>query len=343
MLGLSSFLDQVLVVCLASLLYLPSSRALANDQPPATPLFVAQFSSAKDVRHPHPVLDKALDIALGPKDEQDRSLTELEAPYAVTGGFGKRVVVTDVTTRKVHVFDFAAAKHSLLQHPQLLRPASLATDRNGNVYVTDSRSANIFVFDHKGKFRGFLREEKRTESFFQAPDGIAIDAASGRAYVVDSPRHMVVVLDNKGRVLGQIGRRGGGKGTGEFRYPTQIAIADGEIFVLDSGNVRVQVLDLAGHFRRQIILPSGRHSGLAIDNKKRVYISNDELDSVAVYSPSGQSLYTFGHIGADPGDFRQPAGMWMEAGHCLYVADTRNKRVQVFEVEPGGPQRCILY
>ncbi|MDB5096086.1 MAG: 6-bladed beta-propeller, partial [Cyanobacteria bacterium RYN_339] len=51
-------------------------------------------------------------------------------------------------------------------------------------------------------------------------------------------------------------------------------------------------------------------------------------------------LYAFGTPGFNPGEFQQPRGMTMDANKLLYVADTENSRVQVFDAQ-GNFQREI--
>ncbi len=327
-----------LLVCIAQVglvaacsLRLWSQGETSHEEVSNRATFVAEFSSARDVRRPHPLLDKTLDIAVGPRPD-DPTVTVLQQPHAVFRTVDNRVFVTDTLTRKVHVFDFGNSKYYLLQHPLVEEPSGVAVDKDGNAYVTDSRFATVFVFDRKGKFRRFLKEHRDKESFFDSPEGIAIDETNGRIYVVDSPRHMVIVLDKKGKVLSQFGTRGGGSRPGQFRDPTQVVVAAREIFVLDVGNRRVQVLDKRGNFKRQFNVFADKRSGLAIDEMNRVYVSNDEVDMIQVYAPDGQPVYTLGTVGTKAGEFEGPAGLWMDAGHCLYVADTKNKRVELFDV-----------
>ena len=117
-------------------------------------------------------------------------------------------------------------------------------------------------------------------------------------------------------------------------HPSRIVIAGDEILVLDSGNSRPQVLDLSGHFRREVKLPDvGSDDGLALDNEKNIYVSDVRLNVINVLNHDGHFLYKFRRSGAKPGEFNQPLGMWIESENRLYVADTKNKRVQVFQIE----------
>jgi DNA-binding beta-propeller fold protein YncE len=45
---------------------------------------------------------------------------------------------------------------------------------------------------------------------------------------------------------------------------------------------------------------------------------------------------TFGQSGSRIGEFLAPRGLWVDASNRIYVADTANARVQVFEVSTGA-------
>jgi len=295
--------------------------------------FVREFSSADDVgREQHPIFDRSLDIVAGPA-ESHATNDKLVAPYSVATDSMRRVFVADPDAGVVHVFDFEQSKYSVLKGPGRL-PSGIAIDSDGTAYVTDTALDAVLVYDSRGRFRRYLGKVEGGETYFQAPVGIAIDAATGHIYVCDSRRHMILMLDKKAHILGHFGRRWGGKGPGDFRYPSRIVIAGDELFVLDAGNSRLQVLDLSGHFRREIKLPEvSADDGLALDKEKNIYVSDVQLNVINVLNRDGQFLYKFGRGGAKPGEFSEPSGLWIESENRLYVADAKNHRVQLFQIE----------
>jgi tripartite motif-containing protein 71 len=149
---------------------------------------------------------------------------------------------------------------------------------------------------------------------------------------------MVFALDQKGRVLARYGKRFGGDGPGEFRSPIQVVVVSGEMVVLDSGNHRVQILNVSGRFLKQFSVPDAENgSGLAMDNNGNIYVSDPQLNHVQVFNHDGQPLYTFGETGTGPGQFSGISGIWVDSGHCLYAADSNNKRVQLFDIAGPAP------
>lgn len=306
------------------------------------PVFVRQFASAEDMKREHPILSRSLDIIAGSKDAEPRSYA-LQDPSAVTTDSRHRIFVTDVRAEAVHVFDFANSTYSRLRGGETLHlPLGVAADRDGNIYVSDSALRTVLVYDSRGKFIRPLKKMKGGESFFDGVRGIAVDPTTGRIYVCDKFRHMVFSLDQKGRIRARYGKRFGGDGPGEFRYPMQVVAGGGEIVVLDSGNNRVQILDASGRFLKAFRVSDVENgSGLAMDNDGNIYVSDPQLNRVQVFSHDGQSLYTFGETGTGIGQFSGISGIWVDSGHCLYAADSGNKRVQLFQI--GGLQgrdRC---
>ncbi len=311
------------------------SKAVEKDAS-GTLIFVRDFSSAQDVKPLHTILNRSLDIIAGPKDLEPAA-DALQDPYSVTTDSAHRIFVTDIRAGAVHVFDFVHSRYSLLHGgDRLLSPLGVAADGEGNVYVSDSTLRTVLVYDSSGKFIHYLKSSPGGESYFDAPRGIAVDASTQHIYVCDTARHMVIMLDKKGRVLGRFGKRGGGSGPGEFRSPTQVVAAGDEVVVLDLGNHRAQILDMHGHFRKEIKLADATNrSGLAMDNDKNIYLTDPFLNRLQVLNQDGQFLYDFGQTGTDAGQFKGMSGIWVDSGHCLYVVDTQNKRVQLFQI--GGP------
>jgi DNA-binding beta-propeller fold protein YncE len=321
-----------------------SSQAAQPDvqQASASLSFVRAFSSSDDVKRPlPPILDRTLDIIAGPKDPGPR-VDVLQSPSAVTTDSKDRVFVADPGAKAVHVFDFIHSKYRLLRGGDRLRsPISLAVDGQDNLYVIDKSSRTVLVYDSAGKFRRYLGKLRGGESYFESPAGITIDATTGRIYVCDTPRHMVIVMDDRGRVIGKLGKRGGGDQPGEFRLPSQAVVGGGELFVLDAGNTRIQILDTAGHFRRAINLAYADHrTGLAVDNQGNIYVSDPVLNQIQVFSRGGRRLYTFDPNAIKGANFSHPSGMWVHTGYCLYVVDSHNNRVGLFQISGEDARPC---
>ncbi len=281
------------------------------------------------------VCDQVMDLVAGKNDaEIARSMTPIAAAK-LTVDSRQRVLITEPTTRTVHILDFANRKYAQIdgvKGDRMGAPFGIAVDADNSIYVTDLGRGRIAVFNADGKFMRYIGAYKG-ESLFENPRSIAIDRASGRIYVADSKRNYVIILDHGGKILASIGKRGGGSGPAEFKKPIEVAIYDNELFVLDQQNNRVQVLDLDGHFRRQFRLGGAGGmdaDGMAFDSQGRLFIP--ALNWVEVFSREGQLLFRFGRGGAQPGEFQSPRGLCTDSRDRVYVVDSGNLRIQVFQV-----------
>ena len=109
----------------------------------------------------------------------------------------------------------------------------------------------------------------------------------------------VLKISPTGKVLMAIGTAGvGGNGPYTFDRPTGVAIAaNGDIFVAD------------GHSPNK-------------SNSARV----------VKYSPEGRFIKTWGRLGSEPGNFREPHDIYVGGSKgYVYVADRQNNRIQVFD------------
>jgi DNA-binding beta-propeller fold protein YncE len=333
----------------------PEDQPVAGSGPPSDDVAPAKQRVVEDYEpgaHPvetvngRPVLADMVDAITSVVEEHQ---TVLEAPRAVATDASGRVVVADPPAHAVHVLDFKGKTSFRIQggkDRRLQTPAGVAADSLGNIYVSDSDRGMILVYDNLGRFRHYLGKIKG-EAYFERPAGIAVDGPSGRIYVADSARNAVFVLDLRGAVVGSFGDKPHSSGRAEFSKPTGVVFAGGQLFVLDSFGSRVQILDGQGNLLRQVRTPNDNHSppdhaGLAIDSAGNLYVSDEVEGKVRVYSQEGKLVGVFGRPGSKTGEFSRPLGLWADARDRIYVADSNNRRIQVFQFrrreERGGCQ-----
>jgi sugar lactone lactonase YvrE len=298
--------------------------------------FLRAFSLGGDVKAGPSTSDRIFDLLAGTAPKGEPESKGMMRPHRVTTDSRQRVIVTDPGAHAVHVFDFENRKYSRIEggpRGRLQSPAGVAVDAEDNIYVTDTKRGLILIYDSGGKFLRYLGQLQGDEAFYQRPTSITIDRRSGNMYVVDAPRHYIFMLDSKGNVLARFGKRGGGSGPGEFKYPTETLVNGDELVVLDAKNSRIQVLGLDGTFRREIST-LGHHVSdisLAVDSRQNFYVLDKFLNKIDVLNRNWKLLDSLGQRGSAPGQFAVPAGIWVDSQDRIYVADTNNHRVQVFQ------------
>jgi len=123
--------------------------------------------------------------------------------------------------------------------------------------------------------------------------------ATGRLYVVQSQANRISILNPDGSVSGTLGKAG--TADGELQEPWSVAIApDGSVYVADTWNHRIQKFDASGR----------------------------------LITKWGQFIDTKGQRDAEPYAFWGPRDVAIGPDGNVYVSDTGNKRISVFD--PNG-------
>lgn len=182
----------------------------------------------------------------------------------------------------------------------------------------------------KGSFADSVFGEEQVDAFLK-PYGVAVDRM-GRIYVADIGR--VWVIDLKDHDYFFIGDKAG---TGRLKLPLAVATAsDGSIFVSDVSADRIYV------YREGVpVVALGQEgefisaSGIAIDEKRGlIYVADSNKHIINVYSLENyHKLRTIGKRGTENGEFNFPTNIALDSGGNLYVVDTANFRVQIFDPE----------
>lgn len=259
---------------------------------------------------------------------------ELYRPYAVAVSPDGRIAAADPGRRAVHVFD--RREHDYRRIRELSYPAAVAFVGT-TLVVADADARRLLAFDREGRPAALPVQVPA----LQRPAGLAFDAVRNVLYLTDSAAHRIHALPVGGGPPRSAGVRG--VGPGEFNYPTHLAVdAAGSIYVCDAMNFRIQVLD--GDLRPVRMFGQGgdalgdlpRPKGLAIDREGHVLVVEGYFDLIQVFTPEGELLGVFGGSGSLAGKLWLPGGAAIEGNH-LFVADTFNGRVEVFDLERRTP------
>jgi uncharacterized protein (TIGR03663 family) len=146
-----------------------------------------------------------------------------------------------------------------------------------------------------------------------------------------------------------------GAGQGQFNRPRNVAVGpDGSIYVADTDNHRIQKFDAEGQFvlawgtkspeQPEPGAPPGQFNepwGVAVDADGNVYVADTWNHRVQKFSSDGQFVTQWGVNGVPgpedptlgPGQFWGPRGIAVGSDGNVYIADTGNKRIQVFSAD----------
>lgn len=289
--------------------------------------FQQSFSGPEDMGIRPSSFRRFMDAIAGTKD------TRMIRPYAVSV-YQQKILVGDPGKHAVHLFDRERRTYqfiSMVEDEPLSSPVGVALGKD-RLFVADSVLGKVFILDHKGKQLAVI-------SGLQRPTGLAFDNENSRLYVADTLTHRIVVFNAEGRQLLEFGKRG--TGDAEFNFPSHIFLSEGKLLVNDNMNFRIQTFDIDGHFLSSFGIHgdgSGAFSqpkGVAADSMGNIYVAGATIDRVQVFSPQGEFLLAFGSKGSGAGEFLMPTGVTI-ADDQIYVADSFNRRVQVFQFTGGN-------
>ena len=254
-------------------------------------------------------------------------------PYAIAAD-DDMIAVVDPGLKVVHLYMTKLAKYEVISDvdgENFVSPVGISLGHDA-IYLTDSALGKVFVFNRQG-------EHHNTITGLMRPTGIAFHPESRRLYVTDTLENQIVVFDDKGVQLSAFGSRGGA--AGEFNYPSSLTLHGDILYVNDTMNFRIQAFTLDGSpisSFGELGDGSGQFAlskGLGTDMQGHLYIADALSNYIQIFDAEGRFLLSFGGMGGGIGQFRLPVGIYVLENR-IFVADSQNRRVQVFEYIGGN-------
>lgn len=246
-------------------------------------------------------------------------------------------------------------------------PYGLASDKNGGLLVTDSRTRLVRKISPTGDVTTFAGggcdqaspDGHGTAASFNEPIGLAQDAA-GNIYVAEDNANRIRKITPEGDVTTIAGNGTqltfDGKGLAAmFSYPTSVA-ADGagNLYVVEYFGAVVRKITPAGDVSTfagsgvpGFADGKGRAAffnapfGIAVDAVGNLYVADRGNHRIRKITPDGDvtTLAGSGEIGATDGagnlaSFNMPSGLALDSDGNLFVTDTENQLLR--KITPAG-------
>jgi len=177
------------------------------------------------------------------------------------------------------------------------------------------------------------------KSELKRPAGVEI-GPNGRVYVVDAGNRRVSVFTRAGTFLFSFDETEEGK----FRAPVNVAINENEVWVTDRRIQAISIYDLRGEFLRTFQPqdePEFAWGPLAITFDESAAlratdVGQTEQHRIVFFTEEGSRTVTVGRTAQvsttldSPSEFFFPSGIATGPKGVVYVADSNNRRIQVF-------------
>lgn len=220
---------------------------------------------------------------------------------------------------------------------QLRNPRSLAVTPSGQIVVADTGNQRIQVFDQDGQFQFDFGNAGTGRGEFHSPTAVAVDA-TGYLYVLDAGNRRVQSFSPKGIHIGIL----------PLPYSPNDLAVDGftNIYVLCTKTGKIFQYSSQGKLTKEFTCTFGRKnylryaSAIDVDSRGDVYFSEIAENSVKKIEWPDKLILAFGSEGNDRGQFRIPLGLSVSTDDRLCVADSRNRRVEIFNIT-GNPKEPL--
>lgn len=242
----------------------------------------------------------------------------------------------------------------------LKSPHGLAVDSKDNIWITDTSLNKVLVFDSEGKLLKTYGDDYKfyqetlyriknilpqfplfaSNMTFARPTDI-FPNEDGSFILTDGYRNKrLLKISEDGKIMWEINKFG--NNNGELNLPHGVAVdSEGNIYVADRSNARVQVFTSDGIWKstwdsQEIGRPFGLEVGpdnmlYVADGGDQLYGAEDSLTSgIVIMDLDGNIIERISRFGTNIGDVNIPHDIAVGKDGNIYVAELKNRRLQVF-------------
>ena len=250
-------------------------------------------------------------------------------PTDVAVGPNEEVVMVDRSNNSVVLLD---DKLNLLKvigqgsgNSRLVRPNGVAVTDNV-IAVSDHGSHQVKKYSLQGELLSVIGCYGNKNGQFDRPRGLAFNDKK-LLYVVDGANYRVQVFQQDDKFAFSFGNRG--SNPGQFQLPVRIVIDhNNNVLVTNRDANCIVIFTQNGEFIQTINTDSPY--AVTISPIGYLITGHDGDDNkIRVWSDTYQCIKMFGKKGPKQGEFYGINGMAIDSSGIIYVAEVKNKRLQV--------------
>lgn len=195
---------------------------------------------------------------------------------------------------------------------EVVVPHGIAVDNEGNFYITDYWDNKVKIFDKQGNYKFSFGDFGEKDGQFKSIQGITIDQRDGSIYVVENY--------SPSMFYGYEGEK--------HQKRIQKFDKNGK-FILKFGETRKKGY-IWWPFNPSWESDIEGAEDVAVDSKGNVYVVSN-YGEIHKYTGNGSFIKKWGKQGIGKGEFMRPEAIAVDNENKVYVADTGNNRIQVFD------------
>jgi DNA-binding beta-propeller fold protein YncE len=257
----------------------------------------------------------------------------LNKPGGVACHSESKLVVADSGNGRLLMYTFLDRNlkgGSEIKLPQLPHPIRVQFNSKGEVFALDGKVRRIVHLNPEGAFKEYLSPEGLPSPSTFVPKNFRI-GQDGRIYVLDIFSARILILTPEGKYLKQVGF------PKDYGFLSDLMVHMGSnILLLDSVRARVYSINqdsgdvslLAAHLRDYLDFPVYMTSNSA----GMIYIVDQYGDGIVLLGPDGSFLGRQLAMGWNEGYLRYPSQICLNEKGEIFIADTRNNRIQIFMI-----------
>jgi DNA-binding beta-propeller fold protein YncE len=213
-----------------------------------------------------------------------------------------------------------------------LKPLNIYIDKNDVLYVTDTGTSQVLLFDQKAKKKKVYPLTTYGRSVFNKPVGVTVDD-EGTIYVSDTASDKIYLFDSDKKFVKAYGM------DGEFKQPAGLALDNKRkrLYVVDTHQHKVFGLNKDTGEEIMTFGSRGDQAGqfnfpsyITLDRKGNVFVVDTMNGRVQQFDPKGRFIRAWGKLGDAPGMFARPKGIAIDSEGHVYVVDAAFNNIQIF-------------
>jgi hypothetical protein len=255
----------------------------------------------------------------------------LKQPEGVACGKDSFLIVAD--TGNGRLLKYAYQQGSLgsdileIKIPQVPYPVSVAMNSNKEIFVLDREQRRIIHLNNEGKFIGYFDPQSQSSYI---PKDFCIDG-NDNVFILDMQSRCVLMLNSEGKTLKQIPfpKESGPLSALAIDVKGHILLIDGvNAVVYEAAEGSAKFSPLTKGLKEKMRFPTR----ITTDSRGRIYLVDRNGSAIVVLGQDGSYLDTLSGMGWKEGLLRYPSQMCITDEGDIFIADTRNNRVQIFKI-----------